>query len=137
MSRRSGYMFIDANWELDFDAMIKAHAEIRDRSSSVEVEDFRKMLLVHVQELGWLVWRIWEVDDVERKMRREGGKLADGGKGGGDGEMGRGKEADELRRKMDAVRVCFLCCQLCHSISFYFPPVSFCFPPYCQSSVAA
>ncbi len=128
MSRRSGYMFIDANWELDFDAMIKAHAEIRDRSSSVEVDDCRKMLLVYVDELGWLVWKIWEVDDVEGKMRRGGGKLVDGGKGGENGEMGRGKEAEELRRKMDAVRVRCPCCQLLSSDIFNFSPRYFLSP---------
>ena len=112
MRRRSGYMFLDADWDLDFDAMTLAHAEIRDQTSGVSINDFRKMLVLHTKEFGWVVWKVWELD--------AGGEKTVGGKGkSGDEDDTADDEARHLRRKMDAVRVCsvFVLVSCVHGLS--------------------
>ena len=102
MKRRSGYMFLDADWDLDFDAMTLAHAEIKDRTSGVSMNDFRKMLVLHTKEFGWVVWKVWELDAGGEKIvswKGREGKI-------GDEDDATEKEARHLRRKMDVVRVC-------------------------------
>ncbi|KAI9752103.1 MAG: hypothetical protein M1815_000727 [Lichina confinis] len=100
MKRRSGYMFLDADWDLDFDAMTLAHAEIKDRTSGVSMNDFRKMLVLHTKEFGWVVWKVWELDAGGEKIvswKGREGKI-------GDEDDATEKEARHLRRKMDVVR---------------------------------
>ncbi len=106
-------MFIDANWDLDFGAMITAHAEIKDRTSGVTTEDFRKMLVLHTKEHGWLVWKPWELDvgsgaDMEDEkgvmVGRENEDEVEDGEGNEE-KRERQREARLLRRKMNAIRV--------------------------------
>ncbi|KAK2784417.1 hypothetical protein FQN52_008998 [Onygenales sp. PD_12] len=64
--QKTGYLLIDADWDLDFDAMIKAHEMVE--KGGLKFEDFRQpAVVVHGgEELGWLVWKVGSENDVKR-----------------------------------------------------------------------
>ncbi|WEW55144.1 hypothetical protein PRK78_000572 [Emydomyces testavorans] len=63
--RKTGYLLIDADWDLDFHAMIRAHEDIK--AGRLRLEDFETCVIVHGGESkGWLVWRVEETESIHR-----------------------------------------------------------------------
>ena len=72
---KTGFMLIDASWNLDYDAMIRAH-EMVDRTrhgQGTPLYEFRTTVLVNTDAYGWLIWRIGDesVDGKKRMSQRE------------------------------------------------------------------
>ncbi|OAX81992.1 hypothetical protein ACJ72_03668 [Emergomyces africanus] len=65
---KTGYLLIDADWDLDFTAMVKAHELVAD--GSLKFDDFKTAVLVHGggeegadDGLQWLIWRVGAEND--------------------------------------------------------------------------
>ncbi|KLJ09148.1 hypothetical protein EMPG_15446 [Blastomyces silverae] len=84
---KTGYLLIDADWDLDFAAMVKAHELVAE--GALTVDDFKTAVLVHGggaegrDGLQWLVWRVDEEKgggagegDAPREQP-DGGRLSD------------------------------------------------------------
>ncbi|PGH18040.1 hypothetical protein AJ79_00666 [Helicocarpus griseus UAMH5409] len=78
---KTGYLLIDADWDLDYAAMVRAHEFVR--KGDVKFEDFGTAVLVHgggEHGMEWLIWRV----EAENGGGRVGGssssssKLSDG-----------------------------------------------------------
>lgn len=57
---KTGYLLVDADWNLDYDAMVRAHESV-DRirkGDGVQLDEFRTAVLVHTDADGWLIWRV-------------------------------------------------------------------------------
>jgi hypothetical protein len=75
--RKTGYLLVDADWDLDYDAMIKAHEMIdsdparkdKDDHGRVPLSEFRTAVLVNTDADGWLIWRVEDEDTAEAKTR--------------------------------------------------------------------
>ncbi|KAK2823849.1 hypothetical protein FQN49_007559 [Arthroderma sp. PD_2] len=66
--QKTGYLLIDADWDVDCDAMINAHKLVGDEA--LKMEDFETAVLVHGgPSKGWLIWR---VEDKENAISGEG-----------------------------------------------------------------
>lgn len=65
LKAKTGYLMIDADWDLDFAAMVRAHGIVDSRQGEVggkrkdHFEPFMASVLVHGgDDSGWLVWRL-------------------------------------------------------------------------------
>ncbi|KAL1875528.1 hypothetical protein Plec18167_005464 [Paecilomyces lecythidis] len=71
---KSGYLLVDAHWDLDYEGMIRAH-ELVDKTrkgEGVPLDEFRTAVLVHMEDEGWLIWRVADEEtDEERKTQRD------------------------------------------------------------------
>ncbi|CAG8100846.1 unnamed protein product [Penicillium salamii] len=57
---KTGYLLMDEDWNLDYAAMIHAHALV-DRTrkgDGVQLDEFRTAVLVNTDADGWLIWRV-------------------------------------------------------------------------------
>ena len=98
MEPRTGYMMLSRDWDLDYEAMLAAHAlvgeedvddddnkgerdggDVRNQARETEtdehdpepkMEDFRKSVFVHVPPYGWVVWDVWRLDEGTEDERR-------------------------------------------------------------------
>ncbi|KAG5296729.1 hypothetical protein I7I48_05644 [Histoplasma ohiense] len=76
---KTGYLLIDADWDLDFAAMVKAHELVTE--GGLKFDDFRTSVLVHgggeegADGLWWLIWKV----GAEDGGAGEGARAADGG----------------------------------------------------------
>lgn len=78
---KPGYMLVDADWDLDYSAMIRAHDLIdptqkKRARDAVPLEEFRVAVLVNTDADGWLIWRVGDEDSTttgseEGKVRGE------------------------------------------------------------------
>ncbi|EAW09732.1 uncharacterized protein ACLA_039470 [Aspergillus clavatus NRRL 1] len=62
--QKTGYLLVDADWDLDYAAMIRAH-EMLDRTrkgDDVALTEFRTAVLVNTDADGWLIWRVEDED---------------------------------------------------------------------------
>ena len=66
---KTGYLMMDKNWDLDFQGMISAHALISQSKASVS--DFQKMVIVHSEDHGWLVWPVYKLDEGGHEENRK------------------------------------------------------------------
>lgn len=74
--RKTGYLLVDADWNLDYDAMIRAH-ELVDRAQNndnkgeggVPLDEFRTAVLVNTDADGWLIWHVGDEETSEGKTR--------------------------------------------------------------------
>lgn len=59
---KPGYMLVDADWDLDYDAMIRAQEFVdparKNKDDKVPLEEFRTAVLVNTDTDGWLIWRV-------------------------------------------------------------------------------
>ncbi|KAJ5584448.1 uncharacterized protein N7459_004248 [Penicillium hispanicum] len=57
---KTGYLLVDADWNLDYQAMIRAHAlvDLTRKGEGVQLDEFRTAVLVHTDADGWLIWRV-------------------------------------------------------------------------------
>lgn len=68
---KTGYLLIDADWDLDYPAMIKAH-ELADSSSdknTLPLDEFRTAVLVNTDSDGWIIWHVGDEDTEEGRTR--------------------------------------------------------------------
>jgi hypothetical protein len=57
---KTGYLLVDEDWNLDYAAMIRAHALVdrTRRGDGVQLDEFRTAVLVNTDADGWLIWRV-------------------------------------------------------------------------------
>lgn len=73
---KTGYLLVDEDWNLDYAAMIRAHALV-DRSrrgDGVQLDEFRTAVLVNTDADGWLIWRVGDENtpnDQKRSAQRD------------------------------------------------------------------
>jgi hypothetical protein len=70
---KTGYLLVDADWNLDYDAMIRAHRLI-DRiakGDGVQLDEFRTAILVYTDTDGWLIWRVADENTPAGQQRSE------------------------------------------------------------------
>lgn len=58
---KTGSLMVDQNWDLDFDAMIKAH-ELVDKSEIEEIRFEKSVWIFPGEEVGWCVWEVHKLD---------------------------------------------------------------------------
>lgn len=70
---KSGYLLIDANWDLDYNAMVRAHGliDLTSKGQGVQLDEFRTAVLVNTDDDGWLIWRVADEDTPERGHQRD------------------------------------------------------------------
>lgn len=68
---KPGYMLVDADWDLDYSAMIRAHDLVdptltlkKKGKNAVPLEEFRTAVLVNTDSHGWLIWRVGDEDST-------------------------------------------------------------------------
>lgn len=70
--QKPGYMLVDADWDLDYNAMIRAHelvdpAQKKEKGDRVPLEEFRTAVLVNTDADGWLIWRVGDESTSDGK----------------------------------------------------------------------
>lgn len=57
---KTGYLLVDDDWNLDYQAMIRAHAvvDLTRKGDGIQLDEFRTAVLVYTDSDGWLVWRV-------------------------------------------------------------------------------
>lgn len=70
---KSGYLLVDADWNLEYDAMIRAHGLVDQnrKGEGVPLDEFRTGVLVHTDAHGWLIWRIDEESPQGRAQKHQ------------------------------------------------------------------
>ncbi|KAJ9662270.1 hypothetical protein H2201_006201 [Coniosporium apollinis] len=68
---KTGYLMMDANWDLDFATMVAAHRLVDTKA--VPEDAFEKSILAFSTELdSWLVWKVHELDEgAEQESRKK------------------------------------------------------------------
>ncbi|KAL4785692.1 hypothetical protein BJX76DRAFT_166322 [Aspergillus varians] len=77
---RTGYLLIDADWDLDYPAMIKAHELVDSNSntpktsdssptSHIPLDEFRTAVLVNTDSDGWIIWHVGDENTEEGRTR--------------------------------------------------------------------
>ena len=61
VSRKTSYLMMDKNWDLDYGAMITAHDLLSTGKNSLA--DFQKSVFVYSDDHGWLVWQVYKLDE--------------------------------------------------------------------------
>ncbi|CAG7918083.1 unnamed protein product [Penicillium olsonii] len=68
---KTGYLLMDEDWNLDYAAMIRAHALV-DRTTKgdgVQLDEFRTAVLVNTDADGWLIWRVGDENTPAGQQR--------------------------------------------------------------------
>ncbi|KAL4810286.1 hypothetical protein BDV18DRAFT_130684 [Aspergillus unguis] len=68
---RTGYLLIDADWDLDYPAMIKAHelADSKSDKNTLPLDEFRTAVLVNTDTDGWIIWHVGDENTEEGRTR--------------------------------------------------------------------
>ncbi|KAI9371912.1 hypothetical protein BJX61DRAFT_509891 [Aspergillus egyptiacus] len=70
---KTGYLLIDADWDLDYPAMIKAHELVTTPAGSdaapLPLDEFRTAVLVNTDPDGWLIWYVGDENTEEGRVR--------------------------------------------------------------------
>lgn len=64
MRDRTGYMMMNADYDLDLPAMLDAEQMIRKAEASYD--DFAKAVVVHLEGAGWAIWKLDETGGARR-----------------------------------------------------------------------
>ena len=69
--QKTGYLLMNKQWDLDWDAMVRAHALVDKKEAAIEA--FRNLVLVHHQDYGWLCYdlRLGGPSAAEDEKRRQ------------------------------------------------------------------
>ncbi|KAJ5155545.1 hypothetical protein N7492_008348 [Penicillium capsulatum] len=68
---KTGYLLVDEDWNLDYAAMVRAHALV-DRTrkgDGVQLDEFRTAVLVHTDTDGWVIWRVADENTPAGRQR--------------------------------------------------------------------
>lgn len=73
---KTGYLLVDEDWNLDYAAMVRAHALVdrTRRGDGVQLDEFRTAVLVNTDADGWLIWRVGDENTPagqERSVQRD------------------------------------------------------------------
>lgn len=66
--RKTGYLMMDKDWDLEFELMQDAHTLLKQ--GSFKAEEMDKLVLAFQEGVGWLAWR-WETSDDVVEGRRK------------------------------------------------------------------
>jgi hypothetical protein len=68
---KTGYLLVDEDWNLDYEAMIRAHALVdrTRRGDGVQMDEFRTAVLVNTDADGWLIWRVGDENTPSGQKR--------------------------------------------------------------------
>ncbi|KAL4949387.1 hypothetical protein BDW69DRAFT_174590 [Aspergillus filifer] len=66
---KTGYLLVDADWDLDYPAMIKAHELASAEKTSLPLDEFRTAVLVNTDTDGWIIWHVGDENTEEGRMR--------------------------------------------------------------------
>ncbi|KAL4916277.1 hypothetical protein BDW62DRAFT_186388 [Aspergillus aurantiobrunneus] len=73
---KTGYLLVDADWDLDYPAMIKAHELVNGTndsmsrtSDSLPLDEFRTAVLVNTDNDGWIIWHVGDENTEEGRTR--------------------------------------------------------------------
>ncbi|PWY92391.1 hypothetical protein BO70DRAFT_8910 [Aspergillus heteromorphus CBS 117.55] len=63
---KTGYLLVDADWDLDYDAMIHAHEMVADphKYEKIGLDDFRTAVIVNTDAHGWLIWHVGDENEA-------------------------------------------------------------------------
>ncbi|KAL4868886.1 hypothetical protein BDV12DRAFT_208945 [Aspergillus spectabilis] len=67
--RKTGYLLIDADWDLDYPAMIEAHSLIDTPTAPLLLDEFRTAVLVNTDTDGWIIWHVDDENTEEGRTR--------------------------------------------------------------------
>ncbi|KAE8366815.1 hypothetical protein BDV27DRAFT_124819 [Aspergillus caelatus] len=69
--KKTGYLLVDADWNLDYDAMIKAHELVDNakKEDGLPLDEFRTAVIVNTDADGWLIWHVEDEDTPEGRER--------------------------------------------------------------------
>ncbi|KAL4897108.1 hypothetical protein BDV59DRAFT_84813 [Aspergillus ambiguus] len=68
--KKTGYLLVDADWDLDYDAMIRAHELVDSaKDDPIPLDTFRTAVLVNTDADGWLIWYVGDEDSAEGRVR--------------------------------------------------------------------
>lgn len=70
---KSGYLLIDADWDLEYDAMVRAHGlvDLTSKGQGIQLDEFRAAVLVNTDDEGWMIWRVADEDVKGREEQRD------------------------------------------------------------------
>ncbi|KAK5137480.1 hypothetical protein LTR08_008458 [Meristemomyces frigidus] len=68
MRSKTGYLMMDKSWDLDFQLMLDAHTLVKQ--DKMKMESLDKLVLVHMEGVGWLAWQ-WETNSDVIEDRRK------------------------------------------------------------------
>lgn len=70
---KTGYLLVDEDWNLDYRAMVRAHAlvDLTRKGEGVQLDEFRTAVLVHTDADGWLIWRVEDENTPQRSAQRD------------------------------------------------------------------
>lgn len=71
--KKSGFLLVDANWDLDYDAMVRAHRliDLTRKGEGIQLDEFRTAVLVHTDDDGWLIWRVADDESNKKSQQRD------------------------------------------------------------------
>ncbi|KAK3623850.1 hypothetical protein LTR22_024211 [Elasticomyces elasticus] len=69
LRQKTGYLLMDKSWDLDFQLMLDAHTLVKQEKFEMKALD--KLVLAHMDGVGWIAWQ-WETDyDVVEERRKK------------------------------------------------------------------
>ena len=66
--QKTGYLLMDGHWDLDWVAMMEAHAQVDKKNMALET--FKNVILVYSKDFGWVCYDIKVGDAVEEDTHR-------------------------------------------------------------------
>ncbi|KAL4795553.1 hypothetical protein BDV19DRAFT_362783 [Aspergillus venezuelensis] len=66
---KTGYLLVDADWDLDYPAMVKAHELASAENTSLPLDEFRTAVLVNTDTDGWIIWHVGDENTEEGRTR--------------------------------------------------------------------
>lgn len=66
--QKTGYLLMNAAWDLDWDSMIKAHAMVDGKEAALEA--FKNVVLVHHEDYGWLCYDMKQNEAADEQDKR-------------------------------------------------------------------
>ncbi|PKY08369.1 hypothetical protein P168DRAFT_308418 [Aspergillus campestris IBT 28561] len=73
---KTGFLLVDADWDLDYPAMVRAHNLVssprtrkdnndsKDKPNNLSLDDFRTAVLVNTDADGWLIWHVGDENEI-------------------------------------------------------------------------
>lgn len=73
---KTGFLLVDADWDLDYPAMVRAHNLVssprtrkdndddKNKTANLSLDDFRTAVLVNTDADGWLIWHVGDENEI-------------------------------------------------------------------------
>ncbi|PYH45437.1 uncharacterized protein BP01DRAFT_423242 [Aspergillus saccharolyticus JOP 1030-1] len=105
--RKTGYLLVDKDWDLDYDSMIAAHAMVdahhgptteeekdQEQKEAVKLDEYRTAVVVNTDAHGWLIWRV-EDENPTTASNKESSSSSSSTSTSKKVHKGKGKQQDE------------------------------------------